>query len=87
MSSDWGNKTPDEIFYDLMRLIDTMEQLTAMRSNQIAVPLSTLTKLGFHIAPEPEYANYVWRGHRFVVSDDALAVSRDCADALRSYRL
>lgn len=86
MSKDWSNATPDEIFRDFVRLVADIRNLDKGMSDLFVVSEARLAKLGFPLAKDPELTAHVWRGHRFVVSEDARAVSRACADALRSVR-
>lgn len=74
---NWCNLELMDILQDVIECIEAMKKSPAERAASLKLP--------FHWDGR-EYSRHVWRGHRFVISEDARAVSRACADALRSVR-
>ena len=73
---NWSNLEMMDILQDVIECIEAMKKSPAERAASLGLPFYWDGR---------EYSSHVWRGHRFVVSDDARAVSRICRQILKGF--
>lgn len=86
-SRDWSSASLQEIMEDFMGAFSCVRETLSGDDMQLVVSSKVLEAAGIYVFPEPQYefSRPVWRGHRFVVSDDARAVSRICRQILKGF--